>query len=146
MPCNSGNATGPYQIRAEGFASNALRVYDVTDSLLPVRLAVDASHVEFDGVEYSISFQDVSGGERRQYVVFDQPKRLPPERLSAVTRRNLAGGPPSGYLIVVPEAWLDVANTLADLRRSEGHAVSADHNRLGATRSPRALRALRRCS
>ena len=44
LACNSGDATGEYQIRATAFSSNDgtdIRVYDVTDSLAPVRLTID---------------------------------------------------------------------------------------------------------
>ena len=122
LECNNGTTTGEYQIQAYGFNSNALRVYDVTDSLNPVRLTVDPSHIEFDGLEYTISFQD-SSASRRKYWVFDQPKVVPPTRMGAVLRRNLANSAPANYLVVVPEAWLAAAAPLAEFRRSQGHQV-----------------------
>ncbi len=122
LECNNGTTTGEYQIQAYGFNSSALRVYDVTDSLNPVRLTVDPSHIEFDGLEYTISFQD-SSASRRKYWVFDQPKVVPPTRMGAVVRRNLANSAPSNYLIVVPEAWLAAAAPLAEFRRSQGYEV-----------------------
>src|SRR5207249_10682244 len=58
-----------------------------------------------------------------QYVVFDQPKLLPPDRFGTVTQRHLADSPSPNYLIVVPEDWIDVANTLADFRKSQGYST-----------------------
>ena len=78
--------------------------------------------------------------------MFDQPKLLAPDRIRAVTRRNLAGGPRADYLVVVPEAWLDVASTLADFRRSQGYSVlvapleSVNDEFNGGRRSAYALR------
>ncbi len=122
LDCNSGTTTGAYQIQAYGFNSNALRVYDVTDSLNPVRLAIDPSHIEFDGAEYTISFQDSSASPRR-YWVFDQPKVVPASRMGAVVRRDLTNSAPSNYLMVVPEAWLALATPLAEFRRAQGYTV-----------------------
>ena len=120
--CNNGTTTGAFQIQGYGFNSGAVRVYDVTDSLNPVRLAIDPSHIEFDGLEYSISFQDSSAAPRR-YWVFDQPKVVPRSRMGTVVRRALANSAPSNYLMVVPEAWLALAAPLAEFRRAQGYQV-----------------------
>ncbi len=146
LSCTNGNAAGAYEVQASGFVAGGLRAYDVTDSLNPVRLDVDPSHITFDGAEYTLAFQDSSGGEKRSYVVYDTPKVLAPERITAVIRRNLAGATSPNYLIVVPEAWLDAANTLADMRRAQGYKVlvapleAVDDEFNGGRRSPYALR------
>jgi hypothetical protein len=120
LTCNSGDAAGVYEIRAQGFATSAIRVYDVTDSLAPIRLDIDPSRITFDGTAYTVAFQDSTVGQRRRYVVFDEPKLLEPERYAAVMRRDLAGSGPANYLLVAPEAFLGVVQPLVDLRNTQG--------------------------
>ncbi len=123
LTCNSGSTLGFFEIQGAGFPTNAIRVYDVTDSLNPVRLVIDPARITFDGSRYTVAFQDSSGGERRRYVAYDVPKILPVERMAAVTRRNLAGGAPASYLLVAPEEFLGVVQPLVDLRTSQGLEV-----------------------
>jgi hypothetical protein len=77
LAAGSGDVTGDYQVHATGFSTAAIRVYDVTDPVNPVRLTLDASHIAPDGGEYALDFQDSTGASPRRYVVFDQPKLLP---------------------------------------------------------------------
>jgi hypothetical protein len=124
LHANSGDATGVFQIDAIGFESGNIRVYDITDSLAPVRVQIDPSRIVFDGFsEWSVSFQDESLGERRRYAIFDRGRRVPADSIRAVTRRNLADSAPASYLIVTPEEFLDLAQPLADLRAGQGHTV-----------------------
>ena len=121
LAANSGDATGAYQVHATGFASQAIRVYDVTDPVSPVRLTVDASHVAPAGGGYALDFQDSTAGTPRRYVVFDQPKPLPAGSYSAVTRRQLtAAAGVRDYVIVVPEAFRTAVDPLVAVRQAEG--------------------------
>ena len=123
LPANSGDATGEIQIQSPGYANNDVRVYDVTDSLQPQRLVVDASHVQKVGNEYTIEFQDSVGtGAPHRYVVFAVPKTVPAANFSAVTRRQLTAVN-GDYLLVVPEAFLPAVGPLVTLRQAEGHHV-----------------------
>src|SRR2546428_8198501 len=70
-----------------------------------------------------MAFRRGRGGARQMYVVSTHPTSFPPPRRPPPPRRNLAGGPRADYLVVLPEAWLDVASTLADFRRSQGYSV-----------------------
>ena len=119
LDATSGDAIGIYQVRAAGFASPALRVYDVTDLVNPVRLLADSIHET--GGEYAVDFQDAAGAAPTRYVVFDRPKTLPPGRYSAVTRRGLAGhAGPRDYVVIAPETFLPAASALAALRHAQG--------------------------
>jgi hypothetical protein len=146
LRCNSGAATGVYQVDAWGFPSDRIRVYDVTDSLNPVRLTVDPSRITFDGAEYTLSFQDSAGAERRSYWVFDTPRVPPSSRFGRVTRRDLAGAAPAQYVIVAPEAFVDATAPIAALRQSQGLTVltapleSVNDEFNGGRRSPYAIR------
>ena len=125
LAANSGDAASPYQVHATGFPSPAIRVYDVTDLVSPVRLTVDASHIVTAGGVSSLDFQDSTGSSPRRYVVFASPKSLPAERYTPVTRRQLTA--PSGvrdYVIVVPEAFLPAVAPLVALRQAEGLGVA----------------------
>jgi hypothetical protein len=124
LSCTSDSSGGPFQIRATNFTSRAIRVYDVTDSLSPVRLTIADSLITGSGNNIIVRFQDngIPGGLKR-YVVFDQPKPIPPGKFSPVTRQNLAGKPASDYLLITPEAFLSAAQKLATQRRSQGLSV-----------------------
>src|SRR5262249_11191615 len=105
-----------------GFSdSSFLRVYDVSDSLNPVRLV--GAHREYDG-EYHLRFQDsLFTGETRTYVVTERPHPLPLAKFSPVTRRRLTARGTGDYLLIVPEAFLPAAATLQALRESQGLTV-----------------------
>ncbi len=121
LAANSGDAAGLYQVHATGFGSPAIRVYDVTDIVSPVRLAVDASHIAPAGSEYTLDFQDSTGASPRRYVVFDRPKLLPAGRYTPVTRRQLtAATGERDYVVIVPEAWTTAVDPLVALRQSQG--------------------------
>ena len=116
LPCNSGDAVGRYEILATGFAdTTALRAYDVTDPLLPLRLA--GVRREPDGLEFALRLQDSTVvGVLRRYVVFSEPKAVATARITAVTRRALAEGVSGDYLLIAPEAFLGAVRPLVDLR------------------------------
>ncbi len=121
LAAGSGTAAGEYQVHATGFSSPAIRVYDVTDPVGPVRLTLDASHIVPDGAEYALDFQDLAGAGPRRYVVFDRPKTLPSAAYSGVTRRQLtAAAGELDYVVVVPEAFLAAVDPLVALRQSQG--------------------------
>lgn len=120
LTCNSGDAVGPYEIFATGFADSIqLRAYDVTDPLVPVRLT--GVRRERPGTEYALRLQDSTGvGAPRQYVVFSQPKAVAAARITAVTRRALGEVGAGDYLLIAPESFLGAVQPLADLREAEG--------------------------
>jgi peptidase C25-like protein len=125
LVCNSGDAIGAFQIHASGFASSDIRVYDVTDSLNPVRLVPDPSRIVPEGGGlFAIDFQDSSAGEQRRYIVFSAAKRLPADRFTTVTRRRLTErSGDADYLVVVPEEFLPAVQPLVALRQSLGLRV-----------------------
>ncbi len=124
LSCNSDSVAGDYQISATGFTSRSnIRVYDVTDSLAPVRLTLADSLISASA-PYTVRFQDSSPtGALRHYVVFDTPKPVPVAAMSSVTRRALSLSGPADYLLVTPESFLSTAQTLADHRRAQGLRV-----------------------
>jgi hypothetical protein len=118
LEASNGEATGDYQVHATGFASPAIRVYDVTDLAQPVGLT--GGHVAADGEEYTIDFQDSNPGTRR-YVVCDQPRTLPAGAYSSVTRRQLtAATGERDYVVVVPELFRTAVDPLLALRQAQG--------------------------
>lgn len=122
LSCNSGGVNGDFEIRASGFGFRDVRVYDVTDSLNPVRLAIHDSLIT-GAYPHAVRFQDSSpSGATRHYVVFNRPMAVPETHYSAVTRRNLTATA-SDYLIVVPEEFMSAVEPLRALRESQGHRV-----------------------
>ncbi len=122
LPCGSGGAADVYQVKASGFGSNAIEVWDVTDSTAATRLDIDPSRITVSAGLWSVEFQDSTGvGQPRQYVVFDSPRFAPPEAYSAVTRGRLTElATPHDYLLVVPAAWEGSVAPLAQARRAQG--------------------------
>jgi hypothetical protein len=124
LPCNSGDAAGPYEILATGFAdTTALRAYDVTDPLLPLRLT-GVRRERAGLVEFGLRLQDATVvGARRRYIVFAEPNAVAASRITAVTRRALAEGVAGDYLLIAPEAFLGAVQPLVDLRELQGLEV-----------------------
>jgi len=121
LAASSGDVAGWYQVSAAGFTSPAIRVYDMTSPVDPVRLIVDASHIAQSGDEYTLDFRDSTGASPRRYVVFDRPKLLPAGRCTPVTRRQLtAATGERDYVVIVPEAFETAVAPLVALRQSQG--------------------------
>ncbi len=130
---NSADGTGDVQMTVGGFTSDSLRVYDVTNPELPIRLTLDPAHVTVGPTEVSFEIQDVTGaGPRREYVAASiqnppdptRGPRVPPaSAYTSVTRRNLWASGAGDYLLVVPEAFVPAVTPLANLRGAQGLAV-----------------------
>ncbi|MEQ1834009.1 MAG: C25 family cysteine peptidase, partial [Candidatus Eisenbacteria bacterium] len=127
---NSATATGDYQMSLDGFLSDSVRVYDVTDPEQPVRIPLDPAHT-VSGATLAFEIQDNSL-TRREYVAASQlipadpstgPKSPPPSAYTRVTRRQLYNNTAGDYLLVYPEAFASAVPALAQLRRSQGLSV-----------------------
>ena len=128
LACNSGDQGGEYQIRATAFSSNDgtdIRVYDVTDSLAPVKLTIDPAHVLRTGPStYDVEFQDLTTpGVRRSYVACATPRLPASDRFETVTRAHLTTGPAADYLVVVPEELRPAVAPLVAMRQAQGLRV-----------------------
>lgn len=128
---NSGDGAGEFQVHADRFLADSVRLYDVTNPDQPVRLVLDESHVQ-RGSEVAFDFQDSTAtGVPRSYVAAaisygdpDYGPRTPPaSQFSAVTRRNLHAALAPDYLLIVPQAFLPAIQPLVDLRTSQGLKV-----------------------
>jgi hypothetical protein len=131
LSANSADASGEFQIRANGFLSfvngTDIQAYDVTDSAAPVRLALDPSQLTaLPFNEWQVDIQDsTAAGQRRNYVVLTTPKRPPAANFSAVTRRQLTDLTGEvDYLVIAPEAFLPALPPLVALRQSTGLRVA----------------------
>lgn len=124
LRCNSDSAAGAFQINGSNFGTRNIRVWDVTDSLAPVRLVLADSLISTGAAPYTVRFQDTSpSGALRRYVAFDVPVTLPATKFFTVTRRNLAGRGAQDALIIAPEILLPSAERLAAHRRTQGLRV-----------------------
>lgn len=125
LDLNSADAADLFQVHAFGFATDLIRVYDVTDPANPARVQVDPARIGPDGSGgYAVDFQDSTGaGQPRRYLAFDTPKSVPGALISAVTRRRLEDNLAADYLLVVPEQFLPAVDPLVSLRRAQGLSV-----------------------
>jgi len=126
LSCNSGDATGTYEILTTGFAdTTTLRAYDVTNPLAPTRLTdVRREHPGPGTGNYALRFQDQTAGPRLSYLVFSQPKAVPAAKITPVTRRALAERGSGDYLLITPEVFLNAVQPLVTVRASEGLDVA----------------------
>lgn len=131
LPFNSGDGAGVFEVHAERFAADSVRLYDVTVPEQPVRLVLDEAHVQ-RGATVSFDFQDSTAtGVRRQYVAGavaygnpnSGPRTPPAASFTTVTRRGLHAALPPDYVLIVPEAFLPAVQPLVDLRESQGLGV-----------------------
>src|SRR5207249_9198875 len=83
LACNSGNALGEYEIAADGFTTDSVRAYDVSDSLDPARLSDVVIENPAAG-QYRLRLQDQTAGPRHSYAIFSLAKLLPASRYGAV--------------------------------------------------------------
>ena len=122
LSCNSADATGEFEIEVPRFRSRDIRVYDVTDSLNPVRLILaDSLITPPSATFYTVRFQDSSPtGARRHYVVFDSPRIVPADHYHTVTRRRLTERAAGDYLLIVPEVFLPAVDPLVTHRTAQG--------------------------
>lgn len=127
---NSADAVGNFQMSLDGFLSDSVRVYDITNPDQPVRIPLDPAHT-VSGATLQFDIQDVASG-RREYVAAAQlipadpaagPKSPPTSAYARVTRRDLAANTTGDYLLVYPEAFASATAALANLRRSQGLSV-----------------------
>ena len=130
---NSGTAAADFQLTLDGFTTNDIRLYDVTNPEQPVRLTIAPAQVHIGAQTVSIDMQDLaSPGTRREYAVAAVqspvdptlgPKAPPTSAYSAVTRSSLYANTTGDYLLVYPQAFAAAVPPLAALRRAQGLSV-----------------------
>lgn len=121
---NSAGASGEVQFTVADFPSADIMLFDVTDSLNPVRLTVDPSQVTPQGSGYQLVFRDSVGLSPRRYealaasavpsavsVTLDSPSSL---------RTSGAG---KDYFLVTYDDFASALSPLVSRRTSQGHGV-----------------------
>jgi hypothetical protein len=124
---------GDFQVHVDGFTSDQVRVYDVTDPDHPVRVTIAPAQITTGPTTVAFDLQDVvAGGQRREYVaaaIQDPvdptrgPKSPPAANFSVVQRHQIYANTSGDYLLVVPEAFQPATTPLATLRRNQGLSV-----------------------
>jgi hypothetical protein len=121
---NSAGTSGELQFTLGGFPSADIMLYDVTDSLNPVRLTVDASQITQQGSAYQLVLRDSVGLTPRRYqalavsavaqvasVVLDSPSSLS------------TSGAGKDYFVVTYDGFASALTPLVSKRTSQGHLV-----------------------
>ena len=121
---NSAGASGELQFTLSGFPSADIFLYDVTDSLNPVRLTVDASQITPQGSTYQLVFRDSVGLLPRRYqataasaipqaasVLLDSPSSLG------------TSGAGKDYFVVTYDGFASALSPLVSRRSGQGHGV-----------------------
>lgn len=100
-----------------GYATPAVRVFDLSDPLRPRR--VTGTAVTVDGGGYSVSFRPTS--PQTPYLAVTPSGLRAPAAVWAAGEQNLrAGSTGADYLVIAPESLLAPAETLAAHRQSQG--------------------------
>ena len=100
---------------------SSVLVWDITNRHSP-------KHINGVLTGSSYSFQ-LTLDSLREFVASDNVTFLIPDKIGSITNQNLHGLPQADYLIVSNSLFLEQANRLADLHRSEGlivHVVTTD--------------------
>ena len=126
---NTADGSDDVQMHVDGFGTDSLRVYDVTDPDQPVRVTIDPAQVSSGAGGFAFDMQDSVAGTRREYVAAALqspasstrgPLAPPASAYGDVTRRNLWAANSADYLLVSPEAFLPALPPLHALRASQG--------------------------
>ncbi|QJW87887.1 type IX secretion system sortase PorU [Spirosoma taeanense] len=97
---------GAYSVRQ---ATNALRVWDVTNPLIPVNQAYTLA---------ATAEARWSASHLGDYFLFTDNQVRTPSSLAVIANQNLRGQAAPNLLIITPAAWRDQAERLAAFRRS----------------------------
>lgn len=143
---NSGPTLGEIEIGIDGFPSRDIFLYDVTDSLNPVRFSVADSQITYQGGAYRLVFRD-SVSAIKSYVA-SVPSAVRPEMgVSLDSPSSLAvSGASKDYFIIAYDPFVSQIGSLVSHREALGHSVQVanlsdvfdEFN--GGRRSPRAIK------
>lgn len=110
-------------MRMEGFSTLDIRLFDITDSDHPVELIDLAVSPGTSG--FQARFRDSLVGDRRYFALTGAQVRKPSNLASwrpGTLREGAAG---ADYVLITPRAFLEAAQPLVQLRRSQGMRVTA---------------------
>jgi len=114
-----GDSVTPFQVK--GFPDANIRLLDVTDPLNPISL--ETPTIAALGGAFSATFLDPST-DTRVYLAASQSQTAKPGPMAVWTSgalRSTSRG--ADYILIAPRAFLDAANPLCQLRRSQGLRV-----------------------
>ncbi len=143
----SGGLSGELQFTLEGFPTSDILLYDVTDSLNPVRLTIEPFQVTFNNGSYSLVFRDSVGTELRRYQALSSSAARPVRTVALDSPSLLASsGAGKDYFIVTYDGFEPALSPLISQREAQGHNVELarltdvfdEFN--GGRRSPTAIR------
>ena len=121
---NSAGMSGELQFTIGGFPSADILMYDVTDSLNPVRLTVDASQITAQGSAYQLVFRDSVGllPKRYEALVVSVIPQAPSVVLDSPSSLSTSGVG-KDYFIVTYDGFASSLAPLVSKRASQGHGV-----------------------
>ncbi len=112
--------SGPVLITATHFTTSAVRLYDVTDPLNPVRLT-DASVLPADS--WAVAFRDEAPAGTAYLVVGESAVRTTPALTRYCPPDGLLSSPGADEIIIAPSAFITAVRPLAEHRRAQGLRV-----------------------
>ena len=143
---SSGAFSGEIEVGIDGFPSGDMFLYDVTDSLNPVRLSIETWQVTFQSGAYRLEFRD-SVGVLRRYVAATPAAVRPVPNVSLDVPSSLSSsGASKDYFVIAYDQFAPLLAPLVSHRESQGHRVELakisdvfdEFN--GGVSSPRAIR------
>jgi len=144
---NSSGFSGELEFTLSGFPSADIMLYDVTDSLNPVRLSVDGSQITLHGSAYQLVFRDSVGLSPRRYqaLVASAIPQVTTVALDSPSSLSTSGAG-KDYFVVTYDDFASALTPLVSKRTSQGHSVELARltdvfdEFSGGRRSPSAIR------
>ena len=120
---SSGALSGELEIGVGGFPSRNIFLYDVTDSLNPVRLGVEDSQITPDSGAYRLVFRDSIAAPRRYVAATPVAVRPIPSVLLDPPSSLATSGASKDYFVVAYDQFAPLLASLVSHREAQGHRV-----------------------
>jgi hypothetical protein len=113
--------SGPVLITATGFTTSAVRLYDITDPLKPVRLT--GAYVFSSAGSWAVAFRDEAPAGTAYLLVGESAVRTAPALTRYCPPDGLLSSPGADEIIIAPSAFITAVRPLAEHRRAQGLRV-----------------------
>lgn len=113
--------SGPVLITATGFTTSAVRLYDITDPLNPVRLT--GASVFSSAGSWAVAFRDEAPVGTAYLLVGESAVRTAPALTRYCPPDGLLSSPGADEIIIAPSAFITAVRPLAEHRRAQGLRV-----------------------
>ncbi|KPJ61661.1 MAG: hypothetical protein AMJ46_00865 [Latescibacteria bacterium DG_63] len=121
---SSGELSGEVEFSIEGFPAEEIFLYDVTDSLNPERLTIEAWQITLESDGYHLAFRDSVGALPGRYAAVSEsvPRPVPGVELDSPSSLAVSGAS-KDYFIISYDDFFPLLDPLVTQREAQGHDV-----------------------